>query len=150
MPNTPILSRKSAHRSSMLRNLATSVILYEAVDTTLAKAKAVRNMIEHWITIAIPGTVQARRNILKTIQDPKAADKIFDVLRQRYTARSGGFTRITRMGSRLGDAAPMVRLELVDLSVASALTKVSDDDASTDSSKIKKRSTTKKSVKNDK
>lgn len=148
MPNAPILSRKSANRSSMLRNLATSVILYEAVITTLAKAKAVRNIVEHWITTALPGTVQARRHVLKTIQDSKAADKLFDVLIQRYAARHGGFTRITRVGSRLGDAAPMVRLELVDSNIVSAITNVSDEKVSADDIKTNKHSTAKKNVKN--
>ncbi len=149
MPNAPILSRKSAHRSSMLRNLATSVILYETVDTTLAKAKAVRGLVERWITLALPGTVQARRSVLKTIQDPKAARKIFDVLIQRYASRHGGYTRIIRIGTRLGDAAPMVKLELVDSNIVTSETKVPDDTNAINSSKTKPRSQ-KMSVKNDK
>ena len=97
----------------MFRNLATSIILYEKVKTTRAKAKAVRSLVERMITISKTGTVTARRNIAKLLYGDNTVKKLVEELGPRYKDRNGGYTRITALGQRQGDGAEMVQIELV-------------------------------------
>lgn len=106
-------SRPTAHRMSMLHNLVEDLIRYEKIETTETKAKAVRPMAEKLITLGKEGSLHARRQAL-SVANPKVVDKVFHVLGPRYKERPGGYTRITKEGPRLGDAAPMALLELVD------------------------------------
>lgn len=108
-----ILDRKKAPRELMLRNLAASVLLYEKVKTTEAKAKAVRSLVERAITVSKRGDLTARRSLLKTLPQPMAVKKALEVLGKRYQERAGGYTRITKLQSRVGDGAAMVQIELV-------------------------------------
>lgn len=108
-----ILDRKKGPRELMLRNLAGSVILYEKITTTLAKAKAVRSLVEHAITVAKQGDLNARRTLLKVLPMKNAARKVFEDLAPRYKARSSGYTRIIKVGPRSGDGAAVARIELV-------------------------------------
>ncbi len=97
----------------MFRNLVTDLLRYEQIKTTEAKAKEIRGLAEKMITLGKDGTLPARRQALAFIYDKDVVRKVFDELGPRYKSRSGGYTRIVRMGPRLGDAAPIVSLELV-------------------------------------
>lgn len=107
------LDRKKAPREAMLRNLAESVILYEKIRTTEAKAKAVRPFVEKLITRSKESTLHNRRELHKTLYTKNAIAKCLEVLGPRYAQRPGGYTRIVKIGPRQGDGAKMVQLELV-------------------------------------
>ena len=108
------LRRTSEQRLALLRNLATSLIEKEAVETTEAKAKELRPFVERLITKARTGTLHARRLAGRHIQKRAAADKLFQELGPRYAKRAGGYTRILKTGHRKGDGADMARIELVE------------------------------------
>ncbi|MBA7604954.1 50S ribosomal protein L17 [subsurface metagenome] len=108
------LGRSSAHRRSLYRNLVTDLLNHEKITTTEAKAKEVRGLAERMITLGKQGGLHSRRQALSFILDEKVADKVFTNLAPRYAERPGGYTRITKLGPRLGDGAPMVQLELVE------------------------------------
>ncbi|HXH22720.1 MAG TPA: 50S ribosomal protein L17 [Dehalococcoidia bacterium] len=105
--------RPTAHRMAMFRNLVTDLLRYEQIRTTEAKAKEIRGMAEKMITLGKDGSLAARRQALAFIYDKDVVRKVFDDLASRYQGRSGGYTRIIRLGPRLGDGAPIVSLELV-------------------------------------
>lgn len=107
------LDRKVGPRRALLRNLATSVVLYEKVTTTRAKAKAIQPIVERCVTLAKAQTLAARRRLLAVLTHPNAVRKAFEVLGPRYATRSGGYTRIIKIGRRLGDAAEIVHIEFV-------------------------------------
>ncbi len=107
------MDRKKGPREALLRSLATSVILYEKVKTTKAKAKAVRPLVERLITVGKEGTVTARRRINSKIYGDNAVKKVVEELAPRYKDRQGGYTRITNIGQRQGDGAEIVQIELV-------------------------------------
>jgi len=108
-----ILGRKKAPREALLRNLAASVILYEKVKTTEAKAKAIRPLVEKAITAGKKPTLAARRNLMKFFYTEHPVKKILEVLGPRYMSRPGGYTRIVKIGHRKNDGADMVQIELV-------------------------------------
>ncbi|NTW22147.1 50S ribosomal protein L17 [Candidatus Falkowbacteria bacterium] len=108
-----ILDRAKAPRELMLRNLASSIIIYEKVKTTEAKAKAVRTLLDRMITVAKAGDLTARRRLLATLPQTLAAKKAIEVLGERYKERPGGYSRIVKLGARQGDGAEMVQIELV-------------------------------------
>jgi len=108
------LSRPTGHRRAMFRNLVTDLLNYESITTTEAKAKEVRGLAEKMITLGKDGELHSRRRALSFIIDKKVAEKVFAELAQRYARRPGGYTRIAKLGPRLGDGAPMVKLELVE------------------------------------
>lgn len=108
-----ILDRKKGPRELMLRNLAASVLLYEKVKTTEAKAKTVRSLVERLITTAKAGNLTARRTLISTLPQPLAVKKAMDVLGARYKDRNGGYTRLVKIGPRVGDGAQIVQIELV-------------------------------------
>ena len=107
------LSRPTDHRMLMYRNLVTDLLRHEKIVTTEAKAKEVRGMAERMITLGKNGSLHARRQALAFVTDKDVVAKLFDELAPRYAERVGGYTRITKLGPRLGDAAPMAQLELV-------------------------------------
>lgn len=98
----------------MYRNLVTDLLKYEKIVTTEAKAKEVRGTAEKMITLSKKGSLHARRQVLAFLTDEKVAQKLFDELGPRYAQRPGGYTRIVKLGPRLGDGAPMAQLELVE------------------------------------
>ena len=98
----------------MYRNLITDLLRYEKIVTTEAKAKEVRGMAEKTITLGKNGSLHARRQALAVVTDKKVVTKLFDELASRYADRPGGYTRLVKVGPRLGDGAPMARLELVE------------------------------------
>ncbi len=108
-----ILGREKGPRELMLRNLASSILIYEKVKTTKAKAQAIRPIVEKMITSSKEGTLAARRGLIKVLLQKKAVLKAMDVLGVRYKERPGGYLRITKLGQRAGDGAEMVLIELV-------------------------------------
>ncbi|MBA7674603.1 50S ribosomal protein L17 [subsurface metagenome] len=98
----------------MYRNLVTDLLDYEKITTTEAKAKEVRGLAEKMISLGKKGGLHSRRRAVSFIIEKKVADKVFTDLASRYAERPGGYTRITKLGPRLGDGAAMVRLELVE------------------------------------
>jgi large subunit ribosomal protein L17 len=107
------LRRTSEQRLALLRNLATSLIESEAIETTEAKAKELRPFVEKLITKARSGTLHDRRMAMRHVQKRKAADKLFSEIGPRFARRKGGYTRILKTGHRKGDGADMARIELV-------------------------------------
>jgi large subunit ribosomal protein L17 len=107
------LSRTTAHREAMLRNMVTSLFMHEKIKTTDAKAKVLRRVAEKMITLAKRGDMHARRQALAVIRDNGIVKKLFEDLRKHFVDQPGGYTRITKMGMRHGDAAPISFVELV-------------------------------------
>jgi len=107
------LDRNNEARKALLRNLATSVIFYEKVKTTKAKAKVVKPMIEKIITIAKKNDLNSRRKLLETLYHKKAVKKALEVLGPRYKEKKGGYTRIINLGRRQGDGAEIVQIEFI-------------------------------------
>ena len=114
------LSRTTAHRRAMSRNMVTSLFRYERITTTQAKAKEVRRAAEKLITRAKVDSVHNRRTAAKYIADEKILNKLFTEIGPRMKERNGGYTRILKMGFRQGDAADVVILELVDYKLPDA------------------------------
>ncbi|MEY4364061.1 MAG: hypothetical protein RLZZ24_1413 [Pseudomonadota bacterium] len=108
------LNRTSEHRLAMLRNMMNSLIEHEAIKTTLPKAKELRRVIEPMITLAKEPTLANRRLAFNRLRDRDSVVKLFNELGPRYKTRPGGYTRILKMGFRVGDNAPMAFVELVD------------------------------------
>ncbi len=98
----------------MLRNMVTSLLDHEQIETTDAKAKEVRRLAEKMITLGKRGTLHARRQALSVIRSKPIAAKVFDELADRYREREGGYTRVLKLRNRAGDAAPLSIVELVD------------------------------------
>ena len=107
------LGRPTGHRIAMYRNLVTDLLRYEKIVTTEAKPKEVRSMAEKMITLGKKSGLHSYRQAISFVIDEKVTAKIFAELGPRYKERQGGYTRIVKLGPRLGDAAPMVQLELV-------------------------------------
>ena len=107
------LGRKTAHRILLYRNLVTDLLNHEKLVTTEAKAKESRAIAEKVITLGKQGTLAARRKALEFVISKNVVDKVFDELAPRYSSRSGGYTTIVKLGPRVGDAAPLVQVELV-------------------------------------
>jgi large subunit ribosomal protein L17 len=108
------LNRTSSHRLAMLRNMCNSLITHEAIKTTLPKAKELRMAVEPLITLAKEPTLAHRRLAFDRTRDRDVVAKLFGELGPRYKARPGGYTRILKMGFRVGDNAPMAFVEFVD------------------------------------
>jgi len=105
------LGRTASHRKAMLRNMVTSLIQHERIETTIAKAKELRRCADQMVTLGKKGTLHARRQALQFVRDSKTVQKLFTNLAVRFQDRSGGYTRIYRIGNRHGDNAPMVIIE---------------------------------------
>lgn len=119
------LSRDTNERKALFRSMATSLITYGKIDTTEAKAKAVRPWVEKLVTRSKVNTLHSRRRLLGEIPSPLIVEKLVSTLGPLFATRPGGYTRIVKMGPRMGDSAPMVRLEFVeDVKKAPATAKV--------------------------
>ena len=105
--------KTSSYRRAMYRNLVTDLLGYEKLTTTEAKTKQIRGLVEKMITLGKEGGLHSRRQALSFIFDEQVTDKVFTELAQRYAERPGGYTRITKLGRRLGDGAAMAQIELV-------------------------------------
>ena len=108
------LGRKTDHRTALYRNLVTDLLRNGHLSTTEAKAKAIKGIAEKIITLGKREDLHARRQALSYVADKKVVAIVFDELAGRYSERPGGYTRLIKLGPRHGDAAPMVRLELVE------------------------------------
>ncbi len=108
------LSRTSAHRKAMLSNMATSLILHKRITTTVAKAKALRSYVEPLITRSKEDTTHSRRMVFSYLQSKEAVNELFREISVKIADRPGGYTRIIKMGNRVGDNADMALIELVD------------------------------------
>jgi large subunit ribosomal protein L17 len=108
------LSRKQGPRLALYANLTVSILRYERVQTTEAKAKEVRGQVERMITLAKRGDLAARRAVVAEFpNEPLVVTKLFDEIAPKYADRTSGFTRIVHLGQRMGDSAPIVQIELV-------------------------------------
>ncbi|MBD3289958.1 50S ribosomal protein L17 [candidate division KSB1 bacterium] len=107
------LNRTTSHRKAMISNMATSLVEHKKIKTTVARAKEARRIIERLITFAKKGDLAARRQVLKIIRDKEAVKILFDEIAPQYEDRNGGYTRIVKLGQRLGDGASLAYLELV-------------------------------------
>lgn len=107
------LDRKTGPRRALLKNLAAQLILYEKINTTEAKAKVLRSFVEPLITTGRANTLASRRNLMKVLPIENAVKKVLEDLAPRYKERPGGYTRITKLPQRQGDAARMARIEFV-------------------------------------
>jgi large subunit ribosomal protein L17 len=108
------LSRTSSHRAAMLRNMAVSLLQHEMIQTTVAKAKELRMVVEPIITLAKEDGVAKRRLAFDRLRDKAAVGKLFTEIGPRFKTRPGGYLRILKCGYRPGDSAPMAIVELVD------------------------------------
>ena len=108
------LGRTSAHRLAMYRNMVTSLLEHDRIETTDAKAKEVRRIADRMITLGKRGSLHARRRALRVIRRREVAARVFDELAERYKNRPGGYTRVLKLRNRVGDAAPMSIVELVE------------------------------------
>ena len=108
------LNRTSSHRQAMLRNMMNSLLTHEAIKTTVPKAKTLRKVVEPMITLAKKDSVANRRLAFDRLRDRDVVTKLFNELGPRFAKRPGGYTRILKMGFRVGDNAPMAYVELVD------------------------------------
>jgi large subunit ribosomal protein L17 len=116
------LGRNTAHRRSLLRNLVTSVIVEERVETTVPKAKAAKPIVEKMITLGKRGDLAARRLAYNFMQSRDAVKKLFDEIAPRFKDRAGGYTRVVKFGMRRGDAAPLSIIEFTSNENAEAKT----------------------------
>ena len=108
------LNKNSSHRKAMFMNMSNALIKHEQITTTLPKAKELRRFVEKIITLGKKSDLFSRRKTISILQDQKMTKKVFDVLADRYKERSGGYTRIVKLGNRFGDNAPIAVIELVD------------------------------------
>ena len=108
------LNRTSSHRKALLMNLSNALIKHEQITTTLAKAKELKSFVDKLITLGKKGDLQSRRKAISILNDEKNINKIFSSIAERYKERSGGYTRIVKIGNRFGDNAPTAIIELID------------------------------------
>jgi len=108
------LGRNSSHRAAMMRNMVTSILEHEKITTTDARAKELRKVVDRMITLGKRGDLHARRQATKVLRDRNVVGKLFELIGPRYKDRPGGYTRIIKLGHRLGDKAPQVIIELVE------------------------------------
>ena len=108
------LNKTSSHRKAMFMNMSNALIKHEQITTTLAKAKELRRFVEKIVTLGKRGDLLSRRKTISILQDQKMSKKVFEVFADRYKNRSGGYTRIIKLGNRFGDNAPTAVIEFVD------------------------------------
>lgn len=114
------LGRTGSHRIALLRNLVTALLDHERIETTDAKAKELRRVADRMITLGKRADLHARRQALAVVRSREVVSKLFGPLAERYKDRPGGYTRILKLRTRLGDAAPISMIELVDRDIAKA------------------------------
>jgi large subunit ribosomal protein L17 len=108
------LNRTSSHRKALMRNMVTSLLDHERIETTDAKAKELRGLADRMITLGKRGDLHARRQALSVIRSKAVTAKLFEELAERFRDRPGGYTRVIKVGNRVGDAAPVSIIELVE------------------------------------
>ena len=140
------LSRKAPHRKAMLSNMASSLILHKKIETTLAKAKALRKYVEPLLTKSKSDTTHSRRSVFSYLQNKDSLNELFNNISEKISTRPGGYTRIIKTGYRLGDNAEMCVIELVDYN---ALLLVDTKDNKTKSRRRRRKKSSSSSAKND-
>jgi large subunit ribosomal protein L17 len=131
------LGRTSAHRTALLRNLVTSLLDHERIETTDAKAKELRRIADRMITLGKRGDLHARRQALRVVQSRDVTSKLFSTLADRYRERPGGYTRVLKLRTRVGDAAPISMVELVDREMSAKATASDEKPAKTAAKKAR-------------
>jgi len=116
------LGRNTKHRLALFRNLVTSLLEHERIETTEAKAKELRGITDRLITLGKQGTLHARRGALRVLRTKQTVTKLFEDIAKRFPARHGGYTRIIKTRQRPGDAAKLVAIELVEMAAVSPST----------------------------
>ena len=116
------LGRNTKHRLALFRNLVTSLLEHERIETTEAKAKELRGITDKLITLGKQGTLHARRGALRVLRTKQSVTKLFEDIAKRFPERHGGYTRIIKTRQRPGDAAKLVAIELVEMAAASSST----------------------------
>jgi len=111
------LNRNSSHRKAMFKNMATALFLHESINTTLPKAKELRKFAEPFITLAKVDSVAHRRQAFNRLRDREIVTKLFEEIGPRFKDRPGGYLRVLKNGHRVGDAAPMAVIQMVDFSL---------------------------------
>ena len=134
------LSRKAPHRKSMLSNMASSLILHKKIETTLAKAKALRKFVEPLLTKSKSDTTHSRRSVFSLLENKEAVNELFNKVSEKISSRPGGYTRIIKTVFRLGDNAEMSIIELVDYN--NLLLGVDESDKSTKSRRRRRKKST--------
>ncbi|PDH50476.1 MAG: 50S ribosomal protein L17 [Rhodothermaeota bacterium MED-G16] len=134
------LSRKAPHRKSMLSNMASSLILHKKIETTLAKAKALRKFVEPLLTKSKSDTTHSRRSVFSILENKEAVNELFNKVSEKISSRPGGYTRIIKTGFRLGDNAEMSIIELVDYNTL--LLGVDESDKGTKSRRRRRKKST--------
>ncbi|PIF01958.1 MAG: 50S ribosomal protein L17 [Draconibacterium sp.] len=140
------LGRKSAHRKAMLANMANSLIIHKRITTTVAKAKALRMYVEPLITKSKNDTTHSRRVVFSYLQDKNAVSELFRDVAVKIGDRPGGYTRILKTGTRLGDSAEMCIIELVDYNEAMLAAKEEEKGAKSKRSRRSRRGGSKKAT----
>lgn len=107
------LNRTSSHRKAMFRNMVTSLFKHSSIKTTEAKAKGLRKIADKMVTLAKKGDLHARRQALSVIREKDVVHTLFNEVEEKFSTREGGYTRITKLGPRKGDVAPMAKIELI-------------------------------------
>lgn len=138
--------RTTAHRKAMFRNMVTSLIQKERIRTTLPKAKELRSKVEKTITLGKKGTLHARRLAFKMVPQKQALQKLFGPIAERFADRNGGYTRIIRIGNRLGDDAPLAFIELIGEDEGKQKKAPAEEKKKTKASADKKTATEKKTT----
>jgi len=133
------LSRTSSHRDAMFRNMATSLFKYGRIKTTDVKAKELRHWVDHLITLAKKGDLHARRQALSIIREKDVVHKLFIQVSERFGDIPGGYTRLTKLGPRKGDAAPISLIELIGQPVAEEQKAAKPDKKKKEKAKEKKK-----------
>ena len=128
------LGRNPGHRKALLKNLMNSLVLSERIETTVPKAKELKRLGDRLITLGKRGTVHARRTAFALLSNKESTDKLFETLAGRFTTREGGYTRVLKIGCRVGDGAEMAIIEYLPVEEKKA------------TSKAKKKATSKKSA----
>ena len=131
------LSRKAPHRKSMLSNMASSLILHKKIETTVAKAKALRKYIEPILTRSKSDTTHSRRTVFSLLKNKESVTELFNNISEKIASRPGGYTRIIKTGFRRGDNAEMCIIELVDYNTL--LLSIDDKDKSSKSTRRRRR-----------
>ena len=132
------LGRKSGHRKALLANMASSLIMHKRIQTTVAKAKALKTYVEPLITKCKEDTTHSRRVVFSYLKDKEAVKELFSVIAPKIADRPGGYTRVLHTGFRLGDGADMALIELVDFNEAALASGKKEEKKATRRSRAKK------------
>jgi len=136
------LGKKTPHRKAMFANMLASLIMHDAIETTLPKAKELKSLADKMVTLGKRRTLHARRRAIQIIRDKDAVKRLFDEVAKRFDNRNGGYTRIYKLGHRLGDAASMARIEYLSSKASHSAEKSNADSGKSAGKKSKAKTKT--------